>query len=415
MSTMSTVSAMSCDTHKGLYDDPTSYSCSLTGDDYPITPSYLLGGKVASGAYSTVFDVEHILQTKKYAAKMMSVDCHDTHECKRMIRELSLHMLFQSVFPHSVVNIVDVIYSSQPNSTRGVAMVMRKHHMNLRQYINNVMPINGSTNHQQIDLMHKILYDINNMHHMHIVHRDIKPDNFLVNVDGNNIPIDCVVCDMGMARQFVSPDCTDTYMWTHYVTTRWYRAPEMCDQFIRGCFATASDVWSIGCMLFEIATGKVLFRGNTEVEQCESIIKIIGRPPPEFIKEYASARCDEAIQIETWIKNLQQMTTIRAQIDRHCCWDLASRIKLADLIQKMVTWMPSDRITIEKALDHELFADILMPEARKCLSLKKSSTLQQDVNSVMFDDVYLSKEKSEELLIHACVLVKNHLLNMALD
>lgn len=104
-----------------------------------------------------------------------------------------------------------------------------------------------------------------------ILHADLKPDNLLVNEQRNILK----VCDLGSA----SP-ATDNEI-TPYLVSRFYRAPEI----ILGIpYDHAIDVWSIGCTLFELYTGKILFTGRNNNQMLRSIMECRGKYPPKLLR-----------------------------------------------------------------------------------------------------------------------------------
>jgi mitogen-activated protein kinase 1/3 len=96
------------------------------------------------------------------------------------------------------------------------------------------------------------------MHSANVLHRDLKPSNLLLNAN-----CDLKVCDFGLARSAASHEDNSGFM-TEYVATRWYRAPEIMLTFKE--YTKAIDVWSVGCILAEMFSGKPLFPGK----DCES-------------------------------------------------------------------------------------------------------------------------------------------------
>jgi serine/threonine protein kinase len=98
-----------------------------------------------------------------------------------------------------------------------------------------------------------------------LMHRDLKPDNILVNVSTNRL----VLADFGSAK-FIEqgqPNVT-------YVCTRYYRAP--CLILGRDIYSTSIDIWSFGCVLAEFAYGGPLFKGDTQIDVMAKIIRIRG-------------------------------------------------------------------------------------------------------------------------------------------
>ncbi|KAJ5493176.1 Serine/threonine-protein kinase prp4 [Penicillium diatomitis] len=104
-----------------------------------------------------------------------------------------------------------------------------------------------------------------------ILHADLKPDNLLVNEQRNVLK----VCDLGSASTASENEITP------YLVSRFYRAPEV----ILGIpYDFAIDVWSIGCTLFELYTGKILFTGRNNNQMLKSIMECRGKYPPKLLK-----------------------------------------------------------------------------------------------------------------------------------
>lgn len=98
------------------------------------------------------------------------------------------------------------------------------------------------------------------MHSAGILHRDLKPSNLLLNED-----CDLQICDFGLARAQLGSNEDDMMtvmpnaILTDYITTRWYRAPEVMTSWTE--YTTAIDVWATGCIFAEMLLGKPLFPG----------------------------------------------------------------------------------------------------------------------------------------------------------
>lgn len=99
-------------------------------------------------------------------------------------------------------------------------------------------------------------------HSHRVLHRDLKPQNLLINADGS-----IKLADFGLARAFGVPVRT----YTHEVVTLWYRAPEI----LLGCkyYSTAVDIWSLGCIFAEMVTRRALFPGDSEIDQLFRIFR----------------------------------------------------------------------------------------------------------------------------------------------
>ena len=118
------------------------------------------------------------------------------------------------------------------------------------------------------------------LHKKNIIHRDIKPENLLIK-DNNRIQL----CDFGFARKMKYNEKEKKYeKMTEYITTRWYRAPELL--LGQGIYGPEIDFWAIGCLMGEMADGNPMFAGEDEINQLECIIKLIGNLPEELVKSY---------------------------------------------------------------------------------------------------------------------------------
>lgn len=116
--------------------------------------------------------------------------------------------------------------------------------------------------------LYQLLRGLKYIHSAGILHRDLKPSNLLLNED-----CDLQICDFGMARaQLIPAACmsmqslptAQSAVLTDYITTRWYRAPEVMTSWTE--YTTAIDVWATGCIFAEMLLGKPLFPGQDEAQ-----------------------------------------------------------------------------------------------------------------------------------------------------
>lgn len=107
------------------------------------------------------------------------------------------------------------------------------------------------------------------MHSRGVMHRDLKPENILIDDETDTVKL----ADFGISRQLDHP-VNGPY--TPQVATRAYRAPELFDptQLIKK-YGPAIDIWSLGCLLFEMFSGRMLFPGETDIQVYSNILAVV--------------------------------------------------------------------------------------------------------------------------------------------
>ncbi|KAJ3112936.1 hypothetical protein HK100_002150 [Physocladia obscura] len=110
----------------------------------------------------------------------------------------------------------------------------------------------------------QLLRGLQHMHYLGFFHRDLKPENLLLKGDTLKI------ADFGLAREIEGDPHTE------YVTTRWYRAPELLLKASK--YTAAIDIWAVGTILAEMTTSQAIFPGSSEIDQIFKICSVIGSP-----------------------------------------------------------------------------------------------------------------------------------------
>lgn len=121
---------------------------------------------------------------------------------------------------------------------------------------------------------YQIMRSLAYIHAIGICHRDIKPQNLLVDTNKHLLKL----CDFGSAKKLVPGEPN-----VSYICSRYYRAPELI--FGATDYTPAIDVWSSGCVVAELLLGQPLFPGESGVDQLVEIIKVLGTPTREQIHD----------------------------------------------------------------------------------------------------------------------------------
>lgn len=181
------------------------------------------------------------------------------------------------------------------------------------------------------------------LHHIHkmgICHRDIKPQNLLVNTETHQLKL----CDFGSAKQLVKGEPNIAY-----ICSRYYRAPELI--FGATDYTSAIDVWSVGCVLAELLLGQPMFPGESGVDQLVEIIKVLGTPTREEIHamnpNYTEFKFPQ-IKAHPWVKVFSKRMPADA----------------IDLVSKLLQYSPQKRFTALQAMTHPFFDELREPGIR---------------------------------------------------
>uniref|UniRef100_A0A9J7YK16 mitogen-activated protein kinase n=1 Tax=Cyprinus carpio carpio TaxID=630221 RepID=A0A9J7YK16_CYPCA len=277
---------------------PTFYRQELNKTIWEVPERYQNLSPVGSGAYGSVCSSLDTKTGLRVAVKKLSRPFQSIIHAKRTYRELRLlkHMKHE--------NVRDVFTD-----------------------LNNIVKCQKLTDDHVQFLIYQILRGL----------KDLKPGNLAVNED-----CELKILDFGLAR------LTDDEM-TGYVATRWYRAPEIMLNWMH--YNMTVDIWSVGCIMAELLTGRTLFPGTDHIDQLKLILMLVGTPEPELLTKISSESA------QNYISSLAYMPK-RNFADVF----IGANPLAVDLLEKMLVLDTDKRITASQALAHPYFAQYHDPD-----------------------------------------------------
>jgi serine/threonine protein kinase len=236
--------------------------------------------------------------------------------------------------------------------------------------------------HSVKSILFQILSGLEHIHDREFFHRDIKPENILVSTSQHNDtshpfrrysammtppstpPVYTIkIADFGLARETHSK-----LPYTTYVSTRWYRAPEVLLR--AGQYSAPVDIWAVGAMAVEIATLKPLFPGGNEVDQVWRVCEIMGSPGG-WVNKYG-----QRVGGGEWKEGVRLAQKLGFSFPKMAPHSLDTILptpqwpaSLSQFVTWCLLWDPRARPTSAQALAHEYFQDAVDP-----LRLKSSSS-----------------------------------------
>lgn len=293
---------------------------------------YRLVAKKGEGTFSEVLKAQCIKNGKYVAIKCMK-NHFDSLDQVNNLREIQA---LRRLSPHAnIIKLLEVLYD-QP--TGRLALVFELMDMNIYELIR------GRRHYVAEERIKSYMYQlIKSMDHMHrngIFHRDIKPENILI-MD------DCLkLADFGSCRGIYSKQ-----PYTEYISTRWYRAPECL--LTDGYYNYKMDMWGVGCVFFEIVSLFPLFPGTNELDQIQKIHNVVGTPPPELLNKMK--RRSQHMDFNFPPKDGSGIEKLIPHVGTEC----------VDLITKLLTYNPDDRLSARQALRHSYFRELRDAEKRQ--------------------------------------------------
>eukprot|EP00933_Yihiella_yeosuensis_P013691 TRINITY_DN12567_c0_g2_i1.p1 TRINITY_DN12567_c0_g2~~TRINITY_DN12567_c0_g2_i1.p1 ORF type:complete len:320 (-),score=52.36 TRINITY_DN12567_c0_g2_i1:205-1164(-) len=282
---------------------------------------------LGEGTYGKVYKARVVRTGETVAMKQMKLDSQEEGVPSTAIREIAL---LKELSHQNVVRLLDIF--CKPNK---LVLVFEYLENDLKKYMR---ALSGRLPPATVkNFSYQLVCGVEFCHANRIIHRDLKPQNLLI-----DHRLRLKLADFGLARAFTVP----VPKYTHEVVTVWYRPPEIL--LGSPLYSVPVDMWSIGCVIGEMATGAPLFAGDCEIDTIFKIFQKLGTPN-EHTWPGISELPDFKPTFPKWPK--KEWTAIRntaAQVGQDGI----------DLLENLMAYSPQKRISARKATKHKYFADV---------------------------------------------------------
>lgn len=280
--------------------------------------------KIGEGTYGTVFKGKNRDSLEIVALKRVRLDEDDEGVPSSALREICL---LKELKHKNIVRLYDVLHSDKK-----LTLVFEHCDQDLKKYFDS---LNGDIEMDVVkSFMYQLLRGLAFCHSHNVLHRDLKPQNLLINKNG-----ELKLADFGLARAFGIP----VKCYSAEVVTLWYRPPDVL--FGAKLYTTSIDMWSAGCIFAELANaGRPLFPGADVPDQLKRIFKLLGTPTEDNwpgVSQLADYKPFPMYHVTTsWSQIVPRLNT-----------------KGRDLLQKLLVCRPTMRISAEHAMAHPYFSE----------------------------------------------------------
>jgi len=283
---------------------------------------------IGEGTYGVVYKARDRKTQQVVALKRIRLELEDEGIPSTALREVSL---LKSLKHENVVDLLNCVQSDGK-----LYLVFEFLDKDLKKYMDTTQgPLDGML---VKSYLHQTLLGLAFCHARGVMHRDLKPQNLLVNAAG-----DIKLADFGLARAYSIP----IRVLTHEVVTLWYRAPEIL--LGSKTYAPPVDIWSMGVIFVEMLTKRPLFPGDSEIDQIFKIFRMKGTPN-NTVWPNVTQLPDFKSVFPAWPqRSIASVLNLEARIG----------VDGVDLLEKMCAYNPADRISAKEALNHPYFNDIL--------------------------------------------------------
>ncbi|XP_057590985.1 cyclin-dependent kinase-like 3 isoform X1 [Hippopotamus amphibius kiboko] len=279
-------------------------------------------GKVGEGSYGTVMKCKH-----KNTGQIVAIKIFYEKPEKSVNKIATREIKFLKQFRHE--NLVNLIEVFRQKKKIHLVFEFIDHTIldELQHYCH------GLESKRLRKYLFQILRAIEYLHNNNIIHRDIKPENILVSQSGIT-----KLCDFGFARTLAAPG--DVY--TDYVATRWYRAPELVLKDTS--YGKPVDIWALGCMIIEMATGNPYLPSSSDLDLLHKIVLKVGNLTPHLQNIFSKSPIFSGVVLP----QVQHPKNARKKYPK-------LNGLLADIVHACLQIDPAERISSTDLLHHEYF------------------------------------------------------------
>ncbi|XP_006152129.1 mitogen-activated protein kinase 15 isoform X3 [Tupaia chinensis] len=296
--------------------------------DPHVAHRFLLQRRLGKGAYGIVWRAVDRRTGEVVAIKKIFDAFRDKIDAQRTFREI---LLLQEFGGHpNIIRLLDVI---RAENDKDIYLVFEAMDTDLNAVIRKGTVLKDI--HKRY-IFYQLLQATKFIHAGHVIHRDQKPANVLLDTN-------CSVklCDFGLARSLSSlAEGPEGQALTEYVATRWYRAPEVL--LSSRWYTPGVDMWSLGCVLGELLRGRPLFPGTSTLHQLELILEVIPPPAKEDLRTLGSGYSASVLQ--------RLGSRPRRTLDDLLPPDTPP--EALDLLSRLLVFTPAQRLSAAQALQH---------------------------------------------------------------
>ena len=345
---------------------------------------YEVLGIVGEGAYGIVYKCLN-KETNKLVAVKKFKETHDKLVQKTMKRELAMLQMLR----HE--NVVE--FQESFISKGNFFLVFEYVEKNLLELLEESPQ--GLSPKLIRSLIYQMCKAVSYLHKNNMIHRDVKPENLLINENLN-----LKLCDFGFARKVkLNKSNNNINTMTDYVATRWYRSPELL--LSGGIYGPEVDYWAIGCIMGELADGNPMFPGEDEVDQLDCIIKILGNLPENLVNMY----------YDNPIYNGKELLKIKKpeSLEKRYMGILSPTA--IDFMKGLLELDPNKRLNGDNVFKHKYFS-IFMKNNNNNNMTNNTNTNTNNFNSSNTNGVNIIKEDKDEKNINNKVKNVNNNTNI---